>query len=128
MLDAAAIRNGRGHLHLSQEAAAVITRYNWPGNVRELRNAMEAAAVLCEGETIHSANLPEVISKDASWAVPPTSPKDTLGEIERQHILRVLSESPTLGQAAAILGINVTTLYRKRKRFNLDVAAGSKSR
>lgn len=128
MLDAAALRNRRARLHLSQEAAAVMTRYTWPGNVRELRNAMEAAAVLCEGETIHSANLPEVISKDASRTITPTSPKDSLGEIERQHILRALSESPTLGQAAATLGINVTTLYRKRKRYNLDVAVGSKSR
>jgi len=128
MLDAAAIRNGRSHLHLSPEAAAAITRYNWPGNVRELRNAMEAAAVLCEGETVHSANLPEAIYKHASGAIMPTSPKASLDEIERQHILRVLSESPTLGKAAATLGINVTTLYRKRKRYNLDVAVGSKSR
>ena len=128
MLDAAAIRNGRSHLHLSPEAAAAITRYNWPGNVRELRNAMEAAAVLCEGETVHSANLPEAIYKHASGAIMPTSPKESLDEIERQHILRVLSESPTLGKAAATLGINVTTLYRKRKRYNLDVSDFSKAR
>jgi len=128
MLDAAAIRNGRSHLHLSPEAAAAITRYNWPGNVRELRNAMEAAAVLCEGETVHSANLPEAISKHASRTITPSSPKASLGEVERRHILRVLSESPTLKKAAAALGIDVTTLYRKRKRYNLDVAVGSKSR
>jgi two-component system, NtrC family, response regulator AlgB len=128
MLDAAAIRNGRSHLQLSSEAAAAITRYNWPGNVRELRNAMEAAAVLCEGETVHSANLPEAIYKHASGTIVPTSPKASLDEIERQHILRVLSESPTLEKAAATLGINVTTLYRKRKRYNLDVSDGSKVR
>ena len=128
MLDAAAIRNGRSHLQLSSEAAAAITRYNWPGNVRELRNAMEATAVLCEGETVHSANLPEAIYKHASGTIMPTSPKASLDEIERQHILRVLSESPTLEKAAATLGINVTTLYRKRKRYNLDVSDGSRVR
>jgi two-component system, NtrC family, response regulator AlgB len=128
MLDAAAIRNGRSHLQLSSEAAAAITRYNWPGNVRELRNAMEAAAVLSEGETVHLANLPEAIYKHASGTIVPTSPKASLDEIERQHILRVLSESPTLEKAAATLGINVTTLYRKRKRYNLDVSDGSKVR
>ena len=122
MLDAAAIRNRRSHLHLSPEAAAAITRYTWPGNVRELRNAMEAAAVLCEGETIHSANLPEAISKHASRTIMPTSPKASLDEIERQHILQRAVREPTLGKAAAILGINVTTLYRKRKRYNLDVS------
>lgn len=128
MLDAAATRNGRGHLHLSPEAAEAITRYNWPGNVRELRNAMEAAAVLCEGEIVHSANLPEAIYKHASETIMPTSPKASLDEIERQYILRVLSESPTLEKAAATLGINVTTLYRKRKRYNLDVSDISKAR
>jgi NtrC-family two-component system response regulator AlgB len=128
MLDAAAIRNRRSHLRLSPEAAAAISCYSWPGNVRELRNAMEAAAVLSEGETVHLANLPEAIYKRASGTIVPTSPKASLDEIERQHILRVLSESPTLGKAAATLGIDVTTLYRKRKRYNLDVAVGSKAR
>ena len=128
MLATAAIRNRRGNLHLSPEAAAVMTRYRWPGNVRELRNAMEAAAVLCESETITLANLPEAVAKHASGTITPTLSKTTLDEIERQHILRVLAESPTLEQAAATLGINVVTLYRKRKRFKLDVAIGSKSR
>jgi NtrC-family two-component system response regulator AlgB len=128
MLAAAAIRNCRGNLNLSPEAAAVMTRYRWPGNVRELRNAMEAAAVLCEDETITLANLPEAVAKHVSGTIIPTLSKATLDEIERQHILRVLAESPTLEQAAATLGINVVTLYRKRKRFNLDVAIGSKTR
>jgi two-component system, NtrC family, response regulator AlgB len=128
MLVTAAIRNRRGNLHLSPEAAAAMTGYRWPGNVRELRNAMETAAVLCEGETITLANLPETIAKNALGAITSTSSKTSLDELERQHILRVLAESPTLGQAAATLGINVVTLYRKRKRFNLDVAIGSKSR
>jgi NtrC-family two-component system response regulator AlgB len=128
MLVTAAIRNRRGNLNLSPEAAAVMTRYRWPGNVRELRNAMEAAAVLCDGETITLANLPEAIAKHALGTITSTSSKASLGEIERQHILRVLAESSTMEQAAATLGINVVTLYRKRKRFNLDVAIRSKSR
>ena len=101
MLATAAIRNRRGNLHLSPEAAAVMTRYRWPGNVRELRNAMEAAAVLCEGETITLANLPEAIAKNALGTITSTSSKTSLDELERQHILRVLAESSTLEQAAA---------------------------
>jgi two-component system, NtrC family, response regulator AlgB len=128
MLATAAIRNRRGGLNLSPEAAAVMTRYRWPGNVRELRNAMEAAAVLCEGETITLANLPEAIAKTALGTITSTSSKTRLDEIERQHILRVLAESSTMEQAAATLGIDVATLYRKRKRFNLDVAIVSKPR
>ncbi len=44
----------------------------------------------------------------------------SLEEIEREHIRRVLGESPTLDEAAATLGINVTTLWRKRKRYGAD--------
>jgi len=124
MLAAAAIRNHRGSLYLSPEAAAAMTLYRWPGNVRELRNAMEAAAVLCEGETVTLATLPEAISKNASGVITPTLSTTSLEEMERQHILQVLAESTTLEQAAATLGINVATLWRKRKRYNLDLTTG----
>jgi len=74
------------------------------------------------------ANLPEAVAKNALGTITSTSSKTSLDEIERQHILRVLAESSTLEQAAATLGINVATLYRKRKRFNLDAAIASKPR
>lgn len=119
MLAAAAIRNHRSDLSLSPEAAAAMTLYRWPGNVRELQNAMEAAAVLCEGATVALATLPEAIAKNAPKVILPSSLKTSLEEMERQHILRVLAESATLEQAAATLGINVATLWRKRKRYNL---------
>jgi two-component system, NtrC family, response regulator AlgB len=121
LLVAAAIRNRRGDLQLSPEAAAAMTLYRWPGNVRELRNAMEAAAVLCESDTITLATLPEAIAKNAPHVIMPPSSKMSLEEMERQNILRVLAESATLEQAAMKLGINVATLWRKRKRYNLDM-------
>jgi two-component system, NtrC family, response regulator AlgB len=89
--------------------------------VRELRNAMEAAAVLCESDTITLATLPEAIAKNAPHVIMPPSSKMSLEEMERQNILRVLAESATLEQAAMKLGINVATLWRKRKRYNLDM-------
>jgi NtrC-family two-component system response regulator AlgB len=110
MLAAAALRNRRSDLRISDEAAAAMTSYRWPGNVRELRNAMEAAAVLCDGETVMPANLPEAVSRHARNVITPVSSNTSLDQIEREHILHVLAESPTLEQAAATLGINVTTL------------------
>jgi NtrC-family two-component system response regulator AlgB len=44
----------------------------------------------------------------------------SLEEVEREHIKRVLAQSATLDEAAATLGINVTTLWRKRKRYGAD--------
>ena len=41
------------------------------------------------------------------------------GDFEREQILRALAQSPTLGQAAAALGINVTTLWRKRRHYGI---------
>ena len=47
---------------LSREALAVIERYDWPGNVRELKNALERSLVLCRGDEIGLADLPEEVS------------------------------------------------------------------
>jgi len=50
---------------LSKEAAATLERYDWPGNIRELKNAIERAMVLCRGEEIRAADLPEEVVKGA---------------------------------------------------------------
>jgi two-component system, NtrC family, response regulator AlgB len=44
----------------------------------------------------------------------------TLEEVEQHHILQILSQTESLQQAATILGINPTTLWRKRRRYNLE--------
>jgi len=126
MLAAAAVRNHRSDLFISDEAAAAMTSYRWPGNVRELRNAMEAAAVLCEADTITTAHLPEAVSKHAPQETTPAPSRTSLDEIEREHIARVLADSRTLQQAAMTLGINLSTLWRKRRRYKLDQFPGSK--
>jgi two-component system, NtrC family, response regulator AlgB len=126
MLAAAGIRHRRGDLRISDEAAAAMTSYRWPGNVRELRNAMEAAAVLSETDTIKVAHLPEAVSKHALAAITPHPSGTSLDQIEREHIARVLADSRTLEEAAMTLGINISTLWRKRKRYKLDRIAGSK--
>ena len=50
---------------LTKEAAATLERYDWPGNIRELKNAIERAMVLCRGEEIGAADLPEEVVKGA---------------------------------------------------------------
>ncbi len=53
-------------------------------------------------------------------AEPKAGPDASLDEVERDHILRVLAESPTLEDAAETLGINFSTLWRNRKRYKID--------
>jgi two-component system, NtrC family, response regulator AlgB len=127
MLAAAAFRHHRGDLLISDEAMAAMSRYRWPGNVRELRNAMEAAAVLCDGGTVTPAHLPEAVSKYAPGVTGRFAFQANLDEIERDQIVRVLANSRTLEDAAITLGINVSTLWRKRKRYRLDSIIGSKA-
>jgi transcriptional regulator with GAF, ATPase, and Fis domain len=64
-------------------------------------------------------SLPDVLFQP-SCATTSTSSSTSLDEIEREHVMRILSESSTLQDAAENLGINVTTLWRKRKRYKLD--------
>ncbi len=124
MLSAAAVRNHRSGLRFESKACDALTSYRWPGNVRELRNAVERAAVLCQGDVITADYLPDALFREqsAEGAGPLTSA--SLKRVEREHILRVLEESPTLEDAAATLGINVSTLWRRRKRYRLDPEDG----
>jgi two-component system, NtrC family, response regulator AlgB len=120
LLDRAAIRSHREGLRLSAEASSAIGGYRWPGNVRELRNAIERAAVLSRGEEIVPDDLPDSLFRAAASPSAMSPRGASLEAIEREHIVRVLAESTTLEEAAATLGINVTTLWRKRKRYGID--------
>jgi two-component system, NtrC family, response regulator AlgB len=121
MLAAASLRNRRTPMQLAPETVAVLKNYNWPGNVRELRNALERAAVLCRHDIINPDDLPDSVFREVPHALPAGAPRTaSLEEVEREHIMRVLARSATLDEAAATLGINVTTLWRKRKRYGAD--------
>ncbi len=119
-LATAAVRNHRPGLRLSVEAEAAIKRYWWPGNIRELRNAVERAAILAMDETIKPDCLPDAMFREQPEPAPAHFSPTSLEEVERQHIERVMAETPTLEEAAAILGINTSTLWRKRRRYNFD--------
>ena len=88
--------------------------------MRELRNAIERAAVLAQGELITPEFLPDALFQPAARRSAAGATPASLEEVEREHIVRVLAESPTLEDAAETLGINVSTLWRKRKRYKID--------
>jgi NtrC-family two-component system response regulator AlgB len=132
---------------LSEEASRAINSYPWPGNIRELKNALERAAILCSTDQVTLDDLPDrIVEKTAektadrmsspiSGAIPSLSatPLASIGtqadlsaaevsleELERRHIESVLNSSETLEEAASILGINLSTLWRKRRRYGLE--------
>ena len=103
---------------LSQAACDVLTAHGWPGNVRELRNVIEHAVMLWPAAVIEPHAFPERIA--ARGAQPQGLGGDvSLDDLEREHILRLLVRKPTLEQAAEALGIDVSTLWRKRKKYGV---------
>jgi len=101
---------------LAPAADQALLAYQWPGNIRELRNAMERAIILFPERTLGRAALPERIAAEVS-AVPRLGGDFTLDQIEREHIERVAARAATLEDAARLLGIDASTLYRKRKKY-----------
>lgn len=101
----------------SAEALAALQAYRWPGNIRELRNMIERASIICPGEQVEVSHLG--FAGPVTEGVPRAGAELSLEELERAHITAVLGNSETLDQAARILGIDASTLYRKRKQFGL---------
>ncbi|HSH13960.1 MAG TPA: sigma-54 dependent transcriptional regulator, partial [Desulfurivibrionaceae bacterium] len=137
-------RIGLGVTGLSDQALAVLRDYAWPGNVRELEHVIERACVLCQGATITTEHLPrEVFQFEAgdlsarfqpgtgtvlvrpggSFAPYPESPVVD-GEAEEARIVRILRQTAgNKAMAARILGFDRSTLYRKMRGYNLEVAS-----
>jgi NtrC-family two-component system response regulator AlgB len=110
---------GRPARTLSPDALQLVRSYSWPGNIRELQNVIERAVILCELEAVEPRHL--AIGREAAElpAQPKVGAPLSLEELERAHIASVLAASPSLEAAARTLGIDNSTLYRKRKHFGL---------
>jgi transcriptional regulator with PAS, ATPase and Fis domain len=120
LLQQISIKAGRSPLTLSRDASEALNSYRWPGNVRELRNALEHAATLARSLVVTFDDLPDSIRHPVYGAAIPAPHGKGLKDFEREHISRVLAESSTLEQAAATLGINITTLWRKRRHYGIS--------
>jgi NtrC-family two-component system response regulator AlgB len=116
LLAAFARSAGRKIPELSPSAEAVLGSYPWPGNVRELRNAMERAIIVWPAQVIEPEAFPERMGA-AAEPRPQLGGDFSLEAVEHEHILRVMARCPTLEDAARILGIDSSTLWRKRKKY-----------
>lgn len=101
----------------SDSAMEILLQYNWPGNLRELRNAIERAVIIGNQSVITPDFLPQAISRytdkqDYSFDC-------TLEELEKKHIERMINSCSSLQEAAEALGIDLSTLWRKRKQYGL---------
>ncbi len=113
-------RHRRPAMRLDPDARTALLVYPWPGNVRELLNALERALVLSTGDTLRRDDLPDHLLAPAPAVPEAAAGSLSLEELERRQVQAVLAQSATLEEAAARLGINPTTLWRKRRRWGLD--------
>jgi DNA-binding NtrC family response regulator len=125
--------SGREVIGISEQAMNALQRYAWPGNVRELENAIERAVVLCRRPQIDLEDLPDSIR----FAAPPPAqpvgldgvyqqaamPLSVALELPERHIIEsALKRNGYNRQStAAELDINRTTLYKKMRKYRLDV-------
>ena len=101
-------------LSFSREAEQALRRWTWPGNLRELRNVIERAVVLSRGAFVEAAAFPfEAGSKASRLEI---GGPHSLASIEEAHIDAVLAGASTQDDAAAILDVDPSTLWRRKQR------------
>jgi NtrC-family two-component system response regulator AlgB len=98
-------------------AERALLSYPWPGNVRELRNTVERAVILGTGVRISEDDLPESIVP--AVGLPMVGDRITLADLEEIHIRAILEKTASIQEAAAVLGIDQATLWRRRKTYGI---------
>jgi transcriptional regulator with PAS, ATPase and Fis domain len=107
---------GRPPAGLTRDAKNALLQYQWPGNVRELRNALERAAILCEGGLISAQHL----ALQGSPLRPAAATTD-LNAVERETIAQVLRDCHwNKSKAAQRLGLSRTQLYVRLRKYALE--------
>ena len=119
-------------VQVTNAAMKSLLQYDWPGNVRELENCMERAVALADHQVLDVDDLPPAIASvsQATDSAPAGSTEELsttdLEDIERTTIERVFQQvKGDKALAGKMLGISRATLYRKLKRYNIPVKAGS---
>jgi transcriptional regulator with GAF, ATPase, and Fis domain len=107
---------GRPPAGLTRDAREALLRHDWPGNVRELHNALERAAILCEGGLIHAGHLSlESVTRTSE------QPTADLSATERDTIAQVLQDTKwNKAKAAKRLGLSRTQLYNRMRKYGLE--------
>jgi NtrC-family two-component system response regulator AlgB len=110
--------HGRKVTGWDDEVERALITYTWPGNVRELAHAVERAVLIAPGRTIRMEHLPDRVREKHATAET-TDEHLTLAELEERHISRALSWNLSQDETAKRLGIDPSTLWRKRKKYGI---------
>ncbi|MEL7563784.1 MAG: sigma 54-interacting transcriptional regulator [Dehalobacterium sp.] len=107
----------------TKEAETILVNYQWPGNIRELQNAVEYCAHMADGQYIEKIHLPQKIQQTIFTNNDKPLGIRSLDFVEKELIINALkiygNSLEGKKNAAAALGIGLTTLYRKGKKYDI---------
>jgi transcriptional regulator with PAS, ATPase and Fis domain len=98
---------------VSHDAMQLLLACPWKGNVRELDNALQRAVILGEGPLLTPADLPPDLAPQTDDPHLVDDLGEAVGRFEKQHIERVLRRAPDKKEAARLLGVGLSSLYRR---------------
>ncbi|NOX38651.1 MAG: sigma-54-dependent Fis family transcriptional regulator [Calditrichaeota bacterium] len=106
---------------VDNETMKILMNYEWKGEIRELENVIERALILAEGDIITPQDLPANLVRDAQYLEDtPTTLKQAMAQFEKEHIRKILRETGgDKEKAAQLLGIGLSSLYRKIDEYGL---------
>jgi len=108
-------------IRFSDKAMDALVKYNWPGNIRELENVVERAINIAQGNLITTKHLPDNLLSEFKRK-PLMDQINPLEETEKNMIINALKScGGNISKTAKKLGIGRTTLYRKIKKYNIDI-------
>jgi len=108
---------------MSKSFLESLQQHEWKGNIRELKNVIERATILSDGPELTVDDLPAEFRFTTSRPNGPISAFD-LASVEKLHIQRVLNHTRgNKTEAARLLNIGLTTLYRKIEEYHISVEA-----
>ncbi|HTR29126.1 MAG TPA: sigma-54 dependent transcriptional regulator [Puia sp.] len=108
---------------ISKEFLDHLQQHEWKGNIRELKNIIERAVILAEKPVLTVEDLPSELRVTGLRTTGPISAFD-LASVEKLHIQRVLNHTRgNKTEAARLLNIGLTTLYRKIEEYKLSYEA-----
>ena len=111
-----AAKTNRKIIGIAKDALKLLETHSWKGNIRELKNIVERAVILEDSEYLTSSVLPFDIQNNAEAA----ANSFDLSAMEKQHIQKVLAFTKgNKTEAARLLNIGLTTLYRKMDEYNI---------
>lgn len=118
-VSAFAARMGKPVPAISPDYVQLLLRQPWHGNVRELRNCIERSLIIADGDVLTVDTLPAAMQRPVS-AQDEGQDAFELSEVEKRHILKVLQYTGgNKTETSRLLGIGLTTLYRKIEAYGL---------